>query len=178
MEGRKEALFFCPGWTDFPDIELYMDQVISVLERYLAPFFPEEEKCITSTMINNYVKQRILPPPQNKKYARCHLARLFMICILKRFLQLSDISLLLDRLENEAGQEGAFDIFQKALDSSLVNFFKEGKKTIPDGKTGTERVISSCTDAFAAILFSRSVFLAAGFSPKESEEEKEIYSND
>ena len=172
MTNEKTRSFSCPTWTDFPDIELYMDQVISVLERYLAPFFPEEEKCITSTMINNYVKQRLLPPPENKRYGKKHLSYLFMISILKRFMQLSDISTLLDHLVKELGEEEAFNFFSRELTLSLARLFEETERDALSEKGKCARVIRTCCDAFSAILYAKSVFVSAAFLPKEPIEEK------
>ncbi|MBE6712006.1 MAG: DUF1836 domain-containing protein [Ruminococcaceae bacterium] len=172
MIKEKERNFACPVWSDFPDIELYMDQVISVLERYLTPFFPEEEKCITSTMINNYVKQRLLPPPENKRYGKKHLAYLFMISILKRFMQLSEISTLLDHLVREMGEEGAFNLFSAELTASLARLFEETERSSLSEKGKCARVVRTCCDAFSAILYAKSVFSAARLLPKETPEEK------
>ena len=55
--------FHCPRWHEFPDIDLYMDQLVTILEKNLIVF--EQiwgEKIITSTMINNYVKQKVVVP--------------------------------------------------------------------------------------------------------------------
>ncbi len=172
MSKEKTKSFTCPVWSDFPDIELYMDQVISVLERYLAPFFPEEEKCITSTMINNYVKQRLLSPPENKRYGKKHLANLFMISILKRFMQLSDISILLDNLVRELGEEGAFNLFSKELTASLARLFEESERPVLVEKGKCARVVRTCCDAFSAILYAKSVFVSVRLLPNESAEEK------
>ncbi len=83
---------FClPEWEDFPDLELYMDQMIVLLNRYLAFGEDGEEKNVTASMINNYVKMRIMPPPVKKKYGRAHLAYLVVICSLKDALGISAI---------------------------------------------------------------------------------------
>ena len=171
MEAKASTTFFCPTWSELPDLELYMDQVISVLERYLAPLYPEEEKCITSTMINNYVKQKLLPPPENKRYGKKHLAYLFMISVLKRFMQLSDIGLLLENLIQEQGEEGAFTLFGQELSAALAGLFDSGEK-IPLKKGKAARVVRTCCEAFATILYSRSVFVSAAFQPKEETVEK------
>jgi DNA-binding transcriptional MerR regulator len=171
---EKSSAFSCPAWSDLPDLELYMDQVVSVLERYLAPFFPEEEKRITSTMINNYVKQRLLPPPENKRYGKKHLAYLFIISILKRFMQLSDIHLLLERLVTECGMEKAYGLFTACLCRALSELFDPREKAL-SRETQTARVVRTCCEAFAAILYARSVFVSAGLTPPEvpAEEKKE-----
>ena len=49
-----------PRWEELPDIELYMDQVITLIERYLSPLVGQyDNKVITPAMINNYVKLNI-----------------------------------------------------------------------------------------------------------------------
>ena len=66
--------YHLPRWEELPDIELYMDQVITLIERYLAPLLEEADeennKIITSAMINNYVKLGIMPKPIKKRYER------------------------------------------------------------------------------------------------------------
>lgn len=86
--------YHLPTWDELPTIELYMDQVIILLSKYLGIFsaVSNDDKIITPTMINNYVKQKIIPAPVKKKYSRMHLAYLIMVCILKQTLSISTIS--------------------------------------------------------------------------------------
>lgn len=78
-----------PAWEDLPALELYMDQVITLLEQYLSVF--GGGKIITQSMINNYVKLGIMPPPVKKRYSRRHLAYLIIICFLKQTLNMETI---------------------------------------------------------------------------------------
>ena len=82
-----------PKWDMLPDIDLYMDQVISIIEKYLKIYIKVtgSEKIITSSMINNYVKLSIIPSPNKKKYSRIHLAYLLVICTLKQTLNMATI---------------------------------------------------------------------------------------
>uniref|UniRef100_UPI003A952E65 DUF1836 domain-containing protein n=1 Tax=Hominenteromicrobium sp. TaxID=3073581 RepID=UPI003A952E65 len=89
MERKKflaAAGAFAPiEWEAIPDLGLYMDQVVTYVATALAPLYGEEPKdLLTSSMVNNYVKQSLLPRPQGKKYYREHLAMLLMITSLKR----------------------------------------------------------------------------------------------
>ena len=53
-----------PRWDELPDIDLYLDQVLTLLDKYLGPFLPENGgHALTASMINNYVKLRIVPAP-------------------------------------------------------------------------------------------------------------------
>ena len=56
-----------PAWSDIPDLDLYMDQVISLMKRYLGPLSASDDKGITSSMVNNYVKQGVMPAPKKKE---------------------------------------------------------------------------------------------------------------
>ncbi len=81
-----------PTWEELPDLELYMDQVLILVNRYNNIFTTVgEAPVVTPPMINNYVKQKTVPAPVNKKYSRVHLAYLIMVCTLKQALNISTI---------------------------------------------------------------------------------------
>lgn len=94
---EKSVDFSMPAWDELPDLELYMDQVITLITKYLGGFskVTENEKIITSSMINNYVKLGTIPPPIKKRYSRIHLAYLLMVCTLKQTLDMSTIHKLI-----------------------------------------------------------------------------------
>ena len=74
--------FHCPRWRELPDMDLYMDQVVTLLNSSLQLFTqPHQGKPITSTMINNYVKHGIVNAPIKKRYMKRHVAYLFVVCI-------------------------------------------------------------------------------------------------
>ncbi|MDO4275552.1 MAG: DUF1836 domain-containing protein [Eubacteriales bacterium] len=81
---------------DLPNIDLYMDQVTTFMEDQLsASKRYEEDKILTKTMINNYAKNKLLPPPEKKRYSREHLLMLIFIYYFKNILSISDIQTLL-----------------------------------------------------------------------------------
>ena len=96
-----------PRWAELPDLGLYMDQVLALMERYLGGAAASDEKGLTAAMVNNYVKHGVMPPPDRKKYSRRHLACLIVICTLKPVLPLPFIRRLLTA-ELDAGTEEAF----------------------------------------------------------------------
>ena len=85
--------FALPTWEELPSIPLYMDQVVIFLGSRLAPHL--EEKPLSASTINNYVRTRMMPPPVKKKYFRLHLAYLIMICTLKHGLGMVSIGRML-----------------------------------------------------------------------------------
>ncbi|MCX7779752.1 MAG: DUF1836 domain-containing protein [Negativicutes bacterium] len=80
-----------------PDIELYMDQLLTFLNQRLAtPGSKPDGQIFTRTMINNYTKDRVLIPPKNKKYSKQHILLLILIHNLKGILSISDIKRLFE----------------------------------------------------------------------------------
>ena len=65
---------------DIPNIGLYMDQVTTLMDTRLASSkrYPDD-KILTKTMINNYTKNKLLPPSNKKKYSREHIFLLIMM---------------------------------------------------------------------------------------------------
>lgn len=100
--------FQLPEWETIPDFGLYMDQIIGLLTQYLDYLPPEikSNRIITAATINNYVRMKIIPEPQNKKYFRVHIAYLIIICTLKQTLNIATIQsmLPLDMPEEEVEQ--------------------------------------------------------------------------
>ena len=82
---------------DIPNIDLYMDQVLTFMDRKLrSAVRPQtEDRVLTKTMINNYAKNKLLPPPEKKRYSREHLLMLIFIYYFKNILSISDIQTLL-----------------------------------------------------------------------------------
>ncbi|MCD7806594.1 MAG: DUF1836 domain-containing protein [Lachnospiraceae bacterium] len=85
---------------EIPDIDLYMDQVTSLMEERLKPSTRNEDtdKILTKTMINNYAKNDLLPPPVKKKYSKEHILMLVFIYYFKGVLSIGDIQKLLQPL--------------------------------------------------------------------------------
>ena len=96
--------FRLPGWEELPKIELYMDQVIGLITQYLGFFVFDlsEEKLLTPSMVNNYVKMKLLPAPQKKKYGRKHIALLIMICTFKQSLSMAAVEQMLPPDDEDA----------------------------------------------------------------------------
>lgn len=85
---------------DIPGIDLYMDQVTTLMEKRLKGSVrnPGEDKILTKTMINNYAKNNLLPPPVKKKYSREHVLMLIFIYYYKGVLSINDIQAILNPL--------------------------------------------------------------------------------
>ncbi|MCM1273506.1 MAG: DUF1836 domain-containing protein [Clostridium sp.] len=84
---------------DIPSIELYMDQVTTFMDQHLEQNKrKDEDKTLTKTMINNYTKNDLLPPPNKKRYSKEHIILLIYIYYLKNVISISDIHVMLKPL--------------------------------------------------------------------------------
>lgn len=98
---------------EFPNIDLYMDQVTTFIEERLKASVrnPGDDKVLTKTMINNYAKNNLLPPPVKKKYNKEHLALLIFIYYSKNIMSIQDIQSMLGPLtERYYGKDGDINI--------------------------------------------------------------------
>lgn len=85
-----------------PNIDLYMDQVTTFMDTQLASTKRhEEDKILTKTMINNYAKNDLLPPPNKKKYSKDHVLTLLFIYYFKSILSISDIQSILNPITDQ-----------------------------------------------------------------------------
>lgn len=104
-----------------PNIDLYMDQITSFMDDQLEMSKRrEDDKLLTKTMINNYTKNDLLPPPVKKKYSKEHLLCLIFIYYLKNILSISDIHTVLNPITDKYfGNKDGFnleDIYKEIFD--------------------------------------------------------------
>ena len=110
--------------VEIPNIDLYMDQVTTFMEDQLASSKRHpEDKILTKTMINNYAKNHLLPPPVKKKYSKEHLFILTFIYYFKNILSINDIQVLLAPLTEKyfSGEESLQlqDIYEEVMKLEL-----------------------------------------------------------
>ena len=103
-----------PSWEHIPDIDLYMEQVLSLVTRYLGQNAAESGKGITSSMVNNYVKTGLVPAPVKKRYGRDQLALLLIVCSLKSVLPLASIRTMFERELANKPVEVFYETFRTA----------------------------------------------------------------
>ena len=105
-------------WEQLPDFALYMDQVLSYMDRQVIRF--DEDDGLTSAMVNNYTKSGLVPRAAGKKYNREHLAYLTAICVLKRVMFTRDMDLLIKQeLQGERSVADGYAAFCERLDKAL-----------------------------------------------------------
>lgn len=109
----------------FPEIDLYMDQVMQLFENKLNYTKRNaDDKVLTKTMINNYAKDNLIMKIKNKKYTKNHLILIGLIYNLKGSLSLTDIKTILTPIINSFEKEQEYplhDLYQSFLDIYDLN---------------------------------------------------------
>ena len=145
-----------PRWSDFPPFELYIDQVISFLCERLEPFNCNQgEPLITQSMINNYVKNGVLHPPVKKKYNRTHLAKLVVICIVKRMLPLSSISEAITVMSRAFDIEEGYNLLCDEIEYEIKSVTEPEKyplRSITDAESRNIALMRTLASAIARVL--------------------------
>ena len=142
---------------DIPDIDLYMDQVTTFMESHLkhSTRNPAEDKILTKTMINNYAKNDLLPPPVKKKYSKEHVLLLIFIYYFKGILSISDIQQILSPItDNFFNTEGDFDLERvyeevfslqreqvDVLKTDIADKFKIAEETFQDAPAENQKFL-------------------------------------
>lgn len=142
IESLKKINYVKPN--EIPNIDLYMDQVTTFMDRHLESSKRySEDKLLTKTMINNYTKNNLLPSPNKKKYSKDHMYLLIFIYYMKNILSISDIQSILgpmtekffgddSKVKLEDIYNEVFRIGQKqamTLSKDVVRTFERSKTT-------------------------------------------------
>lgn len=154
LEDKKYEKIAFPRWASLPEIDLYMDQLIGFFEKKLAFLFSEDEKGVTSTMINNYVKHKVIMPPVKKKYSREHIAYLFVVITLKKAFSMSEIKAFIEKMSKKKTANIAYDSFCGAVEDACEAVF-EGRD-VPKTE-GVDPLLRSAALAVAFKLYSQSL---------------------
>ena len=105
-------------WDQLPDFSLYMDQVLSYMDRQVIRF--DGDDGLTAAMVNNDTKSGLAPRAEGKKYGREHLAYFTVICILKRVMSTRDMDLLIrEELQGDRPVQDGYAAFRSSLDKAL-----------------------------------------------------------
>ncbi|ASZ08362.1 MULTISPECIES: DUF1836 domain-containing protein [Enterococcus] len=132
--GTDIETFRLPRWEELPDLELYMDQVITLIDRYLSPIIQgEKHPLLTSSMVNNYVKQGLIPAPIKKRYNKRHVAFLIAITTLKQVLTIPEIKDGILFQGKVIGIREAYNLFCEEQEAAihLISQQAQGKEQAP-----------------------------------------------
>ena len=147
--------------ADIPNIDLYMDQVTTFMESRLKNTTrnPGVDKVLTKTMINNYAKNNLLPPPDKKKYSREHMYVLLFIYYFKNILSINDIDVALkpikekyfgeDKANKPYSVEDIYESIRKtaegltdSIKDDLLETYHTASEIFPDAKGEDEEMLT------------------------------------
>lgn len=116
--------------NEIPNIPLYIDQVTSYLEDVFSDLrLNDEDKVLTKTMINNYVKAQVISSPIKKKYNKEQIMKLKMLYLLKNTLSLSQID---DLFQESDDLEALYDDFRACDKEGRAILRKTSTKTLSE----------------------------------------------
>jgi hypothetical protein len=145
IDSLKDVKYIMPD--DIPNIDLYMDQVTTFMDKHLKSSKRySEDKLLTKTMINNYTKNELLPPPNKKKYSKEHMFLLIFIYYFKNILSISDIqnifNPLTERYYGEKSKIKLEEIYEEifrlekeqtdALTKDMIRKMTKAKESFPE----------------------------------------------
>lgn len=119
-----------PSYENLPEIDLYMDQVLTYLDRQLKLFtISSLDKQITSSMINNYVKGNVIDMPVGKKYSKIHLAKILEVNTLKRIFSIAEIKQILDS-QYSSDSEDSYEFFKEESKNAYKDTIAEASEKL------------------------------------------------
>lgn len=149
-----------PSWDELPGIDLYMDQVIEIVNKYFSnlELFYSIGNEITKPMINNYVKLNLMPAPIKKKYSRIHIAYIIVICALKQSLNMNTIQKLLPTEISEEEVKCIYTSFIKNQKTSFAFVSEQADKIANPILTTENADPSRINDLIIQIAFSANIY--------------------
>lgn len=129
-------------YDELPSFGVYADQLISYINDAVGVYFLSDEKLLTVSMVNNYVKHKVIPKPLKKKYSRDHIAYLIVLCVLKKVLSIQEISSLISELVDSLDTESSYNLFAQTLFETVQEVFaRDSSWKTSAAKNETERTI-------------------------------------
>ena len=156
--------FYIPKWNEIPTIDLYIDQVVSLLEKYLSDYissdYNKDGKIITKSMINNYVKHNVIKPPINKKYSREHIAYLFVVFILKQIYSIDEIKKLISLAIKTSSVDQSYDRFCSEIEKAINKTFSGDSYINKNDNLSQEQyILRNVAQSFANKLYVQKIYL-------------------
>ena len=159
--------FRLPRWDELPSVDLYLDQVLSFIDNWIGDYLSDgEKKVMTRTMINNYVKQKFINPPVNKKYDKLAVARLFVIAVLKSVYTITEVSKLIELALGADDRVTSYNRFCDMTENAVMEAFAGDTMVKYDDPADPRHILWNVSSSFACQLYVKKTYL-------QSEEESD-----
>ncbi len=146
IDNLKDVKYIMPD--DIPNIDLYMDQVTTFMDKHLKSSKRyTEDKLLTKTMINNYTKNELLPPPNKKKYSKEHMFLLIFIYYFKNILSINDIQNIFNPLTQRYYGDGS----KVSLEDIYEEIFRLEKEGIDSLTKDMVRKMTKAKESFEEV---------------------------
>ncbi len=166
--------YHLPRWEELPDFDIYMDQIIALIERYLNILDDGKERIITNSMINNYVKLKLIPKPNKKKYNKEHIAYLIAITLLKQILTISEVRDGIAYQAKISGTHNAYNLYceeqEKAFAGCAAQILKNEILPEPEDIPYDAMVVKMAAQALAQKLVAQKIVYIQRDGKKEGQE--------
>ena len=129
---KEVRAFHCPSYHDLPDIGLYLEQVLGIINQSLQLISPEPT---TGAMISNYIKAGVIPAPVKKRYYRKHLCYIIITTLLKPIFSLQQIAGFFELQKKTYPHEVAYTFFCHEFENALKEAFFFTGKPLPSIET-------------------------------------------
>ena len=157
---RRQQMFRLPRWNELPGIDLYLDQVLTLMDDWLGEYMGKDGSGVmTKTMVNNYVKQHIIEAPVKKRYDKTAVASLFVIAILKPVYTISEISLLMKEAIDASDKEASYNYFCGLTERAVNHAFEGTEPGAEMDERDPRRLFWNVCNSFASQLYVRNMFL-------------------
>ncbi|WP_157950158.1 DUF1836 domain-containing protein [Vallitalea okinawensis] len=134
---------------DIPTIPLYMDQLLGFFDDYFSVLkIHDEDKLLTKTMVNNYVKAGVLNSPEKKKYDKEQMMLLNLIFQMKNILSINDLKAFLDFYKTNGipkDIESVYDEFNK-IEEKEFTYLKKEVERINDNEPTDKEILGYILD--------------------------------
>ena len=174
-EVARARSFRLPSYSELPEMSLYRDQVVSYVIQQVRPLTTDdEEPWLTPSMVNNYVKMKLVSAPVKKQYGRDQLARLIVICVFKQFLNMASIAQLFHIQQVSYPLDVAYNFVALEVNDAVGSAFCEGAQgacTDMENASAVTRetlLVHAAAEAFASKAYLMSYLRYAGFTGKSA----------
>ena len=154
--------FKLPRWNDLPPVDLYLEQMLTLIDDYLGDYLSVDgKKVMTKTMVNNYVKQQYLNAPVNKRYDRLTVACLFVIATLKSIYTIEEIKRFIDQALSFDTAPLVYDQFCEMTEQAVSHAFNRTAMPKPNMEGDPRDLFWNLCNSFACQLYVKKVYLHA-----------------
>ena len=116
--------FHLPRWAELPALDLYMDQIVTFINGHLGGFIASADGApITKSMVNNYVKAKIVDPPVKKKYPKQSVAMIIVVFLLKSCFSTEEVGRLIKFGVSLGDISVTYDRFCDAIENAVQAVF-------------------------------------------------------